>query len=120
MCVFFDATCTKCRRRYGWTGTYLTKPPVCPYCGSAGHQPALESDMEMIRQARELFHEYKTATPGPTRKNQRIAAGLTVGQAAPRLDLTPEVLKAVEDGSVACTEELAAKMNKVYGITLPE
>jgi PHP family Zn ribbon phosphoesterase len=29
---FFDASCPKCKRRYGWSGTVKDRPP-CPKCG---------------------------------------------------------------------------------------
>lgn len=29
---FFDATCTNCKRKVGWSGSYLDRPP-CPRCG---------------------------------------------------------------------------------------
>jgi PHP family Zn ribbon phosphoesterase len=32
MPAFFDATCAKCRRKFGWSGELKDQPP-CPKCG---------------------------------------------------------------------------------------
>ncbi len=54
---FFDATCPKCKKRFGWSGELIDKP-TCPKCGHrddpAGLQKAAD---EMAKWKEELFSD---------------------------------------------------------------
>ena len=38
---FFDATCTKCHKRFGWSGR-LSDKPACPKCGQRDPPPTID------------------------------------------------------------------------------
>ena len=41
--AMFDASCPKCRKRFGWSGGMLDKPP-CPRCGHVTPRAELEAE----------------------------------------------------------------------------
>lgn len=59
MSGFYDATCTKCRKRFGWCGELKDKPP-CPKCRHHDKISQEESDRiekmmeDSLREAREV------------------------------------------------------------------
>ena len=51
---FFDATCVKCRRRFGWAGSLADQPP-CPHCG---WKPTLtENDKKALKAFEQCLEE---------------------------------------------------------------
>ena len=46
---FFDATCPKCQKRYGWHGK-ITNRPLCPKCGHNVTPEEMEDDEFEIKQ----------------------------------------------------------------------
>ena len=49
---FMDATCPKCRKRFGWFGTIMERP-ACPRCGYQVPAQDLERDEKELAKARE-------------------------------------------------------------------
>ena len=76
MGALVDATCPKCRKRFGWAGEMIDRPP-CPRCG---HQLPLEElkaadeEMEVFRQ--QLLSRKENRDRGTDRKNQGSEYGL--------------------------------------------
>lgn len=54
MPAFYDATCTKCKRRFGWSGELKNKPP-CPKCGH--HDKITQADLEDEAYMEEFLQE---------------------------------------------------------------
>lgn len=52
--AMFDATCTKCRKRFGWFGT-LAEKPKCPKCGH--HDKPSERDVKAIEDLMQKLRE---------------------------------------------------------------
>lgn len=55
MAAFLDATCPKCRNRFGWmatTDTLMERPP-CPKCGHQIPADVLKRDSESLLEMRE-------------------------------------------------------------------
>lgn len=55
---FFDRTCRKCKKRYGWSGTINDVPRNCPKCGVALSEKelkALQHDEEMMNELRQAM-----------------------------------------------------------------
>jgi len=66
----FDATCPKCRRRFGWGGELIDKPP-CPNCGHQSDPESLRAAQDemdrMIEEAeREEQEKWDNRTPEQT------------------------------------------------------
>lgn len=118
MHAFFDATCPKCGRSFGWYGSLVSRP-ACPKCG---HQIPLEERVDAQAKMDE-FRKLMEASPhkanGQTLRKQRLAAGLTLGQAVKVLGvpgLTLTGLSAIEMGAAPASEQIAAAMVKAYGL----
>jgi len=60
MIAMMDATCPRCKKKFGWRGTFLTRPP-CPRCGHDIPQAQKQADHETMQEwHREMFpEEYK-------------------------------------------------------------
>jgi DNA-binding XRE family transcriptional regulator len=64
----------------------------------------------------ELLAELRTANPGWDKwRKARVAAGLTLRQAAKILEVAPSDLSAIERGEQRPSEMLAARMARCYG-----
>lgn len=112
---FFDAVCPKCRARIGWSGRAKDRP-ACHRCGHQIPKAELEEDARKIEEHRQMLRDLRTANPGWERwREARVAAGLTLRQAAKILDVDPSWLSAVERGERKPTEILAGKMIRCYG-----
>jgi uncharacterized Zn finger protein (UPF0148 family) len=114
MNAMIDASCPKCRRRFGWCGT-LANRPACPMCG---HRPP-QSELDAEAAEMEAFHERLRTHPGradgETRRQQRVDAGLTLRQAAKLLGILPVELNWYEKG-IQPPESVCARMAEVYGV----
>lgn len=60
MAAFFDASCTKCKRRFGWSGELKDKPP-CHYCGhhDVVTQDQLDADQKEMEDFQSFLREKK-------------------------------------------------------------
>jgi len=115
MTAFYDAVCPQCRTRIGWSGR-VSDRPACHRCGYRPTQTAMAREQQEIDEARELFRELQQANPNWDQWHKaRIAAGLTLRQAARLLTLAPTVLSAIEQGHSKPDPDIAARMAKVYG-----
>jgi DNA-binding transcriptional regulator YiaG len=115
---FFDATCGKCGRRFGWCGEFADKP-ACPRCGYDHSRPKDKAsdakDAETIRKTMAYLKLHpRDATPAQLIEMRRLS-GLTFGQAARRLGCGHEALMDIEDGKAALPADLAGKMAELYG-----
>lgn len=107
-----DARCERCGRRYGWCGEMRDQPP-CPKCGHRPEQAALDAaQAQMDETERLIFSEPSQELCG----RQRVAAGLTLRQAAKLLGVEPRDLADVEHGRAPLMPDLAAKMAELYGV----
>ena len=112
--TFFDASCQKCQRKFGWQGTVLDRPP-CPRCGFQIPAEKLQHDAEEIAAFRELLKELRQANPGWDKwQKARVAAGLTLRQAAKLLEVAPTTLSEIERGQNRPSEALAGRMARCY------
>jgi ribosome-binding protein aMBF1 (putative translation factor) len=110
--VFIDVLCPKCRRRFGWQGRMVDRPP-CPRCGHQAPKVDLEAaDARMDADRALIASRPEASIVG----RQRVIAGLTLRQAAKLLGLTPSELSDLENGRHALTPELVDKMAAIYGV----
>lgn len=113
---FFDASCPQCRKRFGWSGHAIDRP-ACPRCGYQIPAEERTADARQLEDFRELLAELRQANPGWDKwQKARVAAGLTLRQAAKLLGMMPSDLSAVEQGGVGPSPELLEKMKRVYGV----
>jgi DNA-binding XRE family transcriptional regulator len=115
MTMMIDASCPKCRRRFGWAGTMATMP-ACPGCGYRPPQSELDANAAEMDAFRELLKTRPQDGTGETLRQQRLAAGLTLRQAAKQLELSPSTLSALEQGQTQLSAEVALAMIEVYGL----
>jgi DNA-binding XRE family transcriptional regulator len=112
MPAMIDVSCPKCGKRYGFTGR-MTDCPACPKCGAEPDRAALEHDEKQMEEFKTLLHSR------PKQSNcsrQRVAAGLSLGQAAKLLGIEPKALADVENGRADLSADLAGKMAEVYDV----
>lgn len=74
MAGFFDATCPKCGKRFGWSGELVERPP-CPGCGhaipaeelKAGEDALAIAEMQALltRRRKDRFHGRGRRVTGP-------------------------------------------------------
>lgn len=116
--AFIDASCRRCGAHIGWYGTVL-EHPGCRRCGTKPDPERLKADHEEMQNFRELLKELRAANPGWDKwQKARVAAGLTLRQAAKLLDVTPAMLSEIERGQNRPSEDLAGRMARCYqGIT---
>jgi ribosome-binding protein aMBF1 (putative translation factor) len=115
MKAFIDASCGKCRARIGWYGTAL-EHPGCRRCGWKPDPVALKHDHDEMVNFRELLAELRTANPGWEKwQKARVAAGLTLRQAAKILEVAASDLSDVEQCRKRPSEALAERMARCYG-----
>lgn len=113
-CGMIDVSCPKCRRRFGWAGRVVDRPP-CPRCGFMPARADLEHDQQQLNDFRELLSELQTANPGWDKwQKARVAAGLTLRQASELIGMSAADLSAVERGEVKPSDEAAARMRQLY------
>jgi DNA-binding XRE family transcriptional regulator len=95
--------------------------PDCPRCGAKPDRVALERDQYEMDQFRELLAEMKERIPGWSRwRKVRIAAGLTLGQAARLLGVERMTLGLIEQGEASALPSLAKSMATCYDYPDPE
>jgi DNA-binding XRE family transcriptional regulator len=110
-----DARCPKCGAHIGWFGRVVDRPP-CLRCGHRPPDTELQHDQEEIEAFRELLAELRQANPGWDKwRKARVAAGLTLRQAAKLLEVAPATLSEIEQGQNRPSEALAARMARCYG-----
>jgi DNA-binding XRE family transcriptional regulator len=112
--AFIDAVCRSCRKRFGWFGRIVDQP-ACPRCGRKPDRASLERDQAQMDGFRQLLAEAREANPNWERwREARLAAGLTLRQAAGMFDVSPSTLSAIEQGHYKPSEGLAATMARCY------
>lgn len=109
---FFDASCPKCGKRFGWSGEITNRPP-CPRCGHQIDMAALEADQKEMEAFRDLLLSKPTAE---LCGKQRVAAGLSLRTAAKLLGVTPSLLSDIENGRTELSAEMAQKMASMYDV----
>lgn len=113
--AFIDAACKRCHARIGWYGTVL-EHPGCHRCGWKPNPETLKADHEEMVNFRELLAELRQANPGWDKwQKARVAAGLTLRQAAKLLEVAPTTLSEIERGETRPSEALAGRMARCYG-----
>lgn len=113
--AFMDATCKKCGKRIGWFGRAVNMP-TCPRCGAEPDRAALERDQTIMDDFRDLLEELRERSASPGRLRQaRLAAGLTLIQAARLFQIEAPVLAMIERGEASPTREFAGRMAECYG-----
>ena len=111
---FMDASCRRCKARIGWYGR-ATDMPACNRCGHRPDVAELEHDQEEMSNFRQLLAELRQANPGWDKwKKARVAAGLTLRQAAKLLEVAPTTLSEIERCENKPSEFLAARMAACY------
>lgn len=112
--AFIDVSCPKCHKKFGWFGLVTDRPP-CPRCNHQIDSAALEKDQAEIDNFRELLAELRAANPGWDKwQKARVAAGLTLRQAAKLLEVAPTTLSEIERGENRPSEALTARMIRCY------
>lgn len=115
MIGFYDATCDKCRARFGWRGEVRDRP-VCPKCGYRGDERKLSEDAEAVDRMFMLLRTHPKDADGETLKEMRKFAGLGMRQAGELLKLDPfSTICRYEDGSLPVPADVADRMAKLYG-----
>jgi len=111
---FIDSVCKKCGKRIGWHGRVVDMP-CCPRCGAKPDAAALEHDQAEVDSFRELLREMKERVPGWSQwRRARVAAGLTLRQAARILDVTPTLLSLIEQAEASPLPSLVGRMGACY------
>lgn len=111
----FDARCPKCRTPIGWFGRILDRP-ACRRCGHRPSAAELERAQAQVDESRRLLAELRQANPGWGKwRKARVAARLTLRQAAKLLEVAPTTLSEIEQGQNRPSEALAARMARCYG-----
>jgi DNA-binding XRE family transcriptional regulator len=115
MKAFFDASCRSCRKRIGWFGLAVDQP-ACPRCGWKPDPATLEADQAAMNDFHEMLSELRDANPNWEHwRKARVAAGLTLRQAAKLLEVTPSGLSDIERGQNQPSEALCGRMARCYG-----
>ncbi len=110
---FFDVQCSKCRKRFGWSGRFVDRP-ACPRCGHRPPQTELDADQAELDRHRAVMRTHPGDAGPDGLREQRISAGLTLRQAAKMLAVFPSELSDIENGRRALDPELAGRMADVY------
>lgn len=112
--AFIDATCVKCRARIGWLGTALDQP-ACRKCGHKPDPEKLAADHKAMEDFRKMLAELRDANPNWEHwRKARVAAGLTLRQAAKLLEIAPSTLSDIERGQNRPSKALAERMARCY------
>lgn len=113
--AFYDARCPFCGAHVGWSGRVTDCPP-CPRCGQMPKAEKLAADQAEIDDFRQLLKELRDADAGWERwREARLAAGLTLRQAAKLIDVPPSTLEDIEQGRAAPMPGLLERMRRCYG-----
>lgn len=113
--AFIDAQCPKCRTKIGWYGRVVDRP-ACHRCGHRTDAADLEHDQAEMDNFRRLLAELRQANPGRGKwQKARVAAGLTLRQAAKLLEVAPTTLSEIERGENRPSQALADRMARCYG-----
>jgi DNA-binding XRE family transcriptional regulator len=111
---FMDATCRSCRKRIGWFGRVVDQP-ACPRCGWKPDRASMEAAQAEMDDFRQMLVELHEANPGWEHwRKARVAAGLTLLQAAKLLEVEPSNLSEIEQGRQSPSEALAGRMARCY------
>jgi endogenous inhibitor of DNA gyrase (YacG/DUF329 family) len=113
MTAFLDDRCPKCGKRFGWRGRAADRP-ACPKCGHqvpAADLAAADAELDAFRRLLATHPRNATATE---LRGQRVAAGLTVGQAVGQTGIPLGRLLELEGGHKP-TEAEAAALAAAYG-----
>ncbi|MDE2102916.1 MAG: helix-turn-helix transcriptional regulator [Patescibacteria group bacterium] len=113
--AMIDASCPKCKTRIGWYGRVVDRP-ACHRCGHQVPRAELERDQATMDEFRAMLAELHKANPGwETWGKARVAAGLTLRQAAKLLNVSPTDLSAIERGETRLDDVMAERMKRLYG-----
>lgn len=112
--MMIDVQC-KCGKKIGWTGKFVDCPP-CPRCGYRPPGEELAKADTQMEEDRRLLLANPLHASGQILRNQRVAAGLGLRQAAKLLDVYPLYLSEVEQGRQKLPTELAEKMADLYQV----
>jgi ribosome-binding protein aMBF1 (putative translation factor) len=112
MCI--DVQC-RCGIRFGWAGTMRNRPP-CPSCGDRPTQEKLDAMADQMEADRKLLDTHPGKATADERRRQRVAAGLTLRQAAKKFGIFPSDLSEYEQGTMTPSEALLEQMAEVYGV----
>jgi ribosome-binding protein aMBF1 (putative translation factor) len=115
MPMMIDVQCSKCSKRFGWSGSFATRPP-CPRCAHRPPQAELDAIDARMAADDERRRTDPMAATAETLRRQRVDAGLTLRQAAAVMGMAPSDLSDVENGRSPLAEETAAKMRTAYGV----
>jgi len=114
MPAFYDARCPRWGRRVGWFGE-LKDRPACR-CGHRPPDSELQADQQEMDAFRQLLAELQWADPAWDKcLKARVAAGLTLRQAAKLLEVAPETLAQIERGEGRPSQALAEWMAHCSG-----
>jgi hypothetical protein len=112
MPAMIDARCEKCGKWIGWCGSAANRP-ACPKCG---HRPD-QADLDAADAEMKKFEELLASRPNASVcRQQRVAAGLTLGQAAKLLGMEAKDLSDVESGRRPLGDTLRDMMAQCYGV----
>ena len=114
MNAMIDVQC-KCGKRFGWAGRMANRP-ACPRCGDRPPQAELEEADRRMDADRELFLTHPMKATLDQLRQQRVAAGLTLRQAAKLLNISLSELSDYEFGRRHLEPAFAERMAKVYGV----
>ena len=90
-----DVSCPKCRKRFGWRGDLKDRPP-CPRCGHQVDAAVLAADQACLDEFATLLATLPgDATPSMLMRKRQLA-GLSIGQAAVRLEISRSTLELIE------------------------
>ncbi len=116
---FYDAECSKCRRRIGWAGTLADRPP-CSNCGDPGPsaKEVEKAEAEMEKMRNRLRGEHSHVKPDGTKvvikRNKRGAIQGTIayhskGDTDKSAPSEPDELVVFAFGEIEAALELASK-----------
>jgi ribosome-binding protein aMBF1 (putative translation factor) len=118
MNAMIDVQCA-CGKRFGWQGNFADRPP-CPRCGARPPQAELDASDLNSEEDEQRRRTDPLCAAGDVLRQQRVDAGLSLRQAATKLEVGPAVLSSWEQGRARVPESYARKMVELYGLHVPE
>jgi len=114
--AFIDARCKKCGAHIGWHGRVVDMPD-CRRCGAKPDRIALGHDQHEIDEFQQLLRELRSDDKKSWDKwrKARVAAGLTLRQAAKQLEIPAYHLSLIEQSTASPVPKFAAQMAACYG-----